>query len=424
MSSSTIVPTQSDVSPRKRLRDLFPSIGIGRYPTGPSNSLTDVPEVLVSVQSLRKPNTTEEESISGHDGSAKTRHAINTGVTTILPRKDWFNDACFAGMFSFNGNGEMTGSHWLEETGLLASPIIITNSFAVGSCHSGIYKYAVREYANKETGLVDWFLLPVVAETYDGFLSDIAAMPVTPDMVVKGIEGASEDPVPEGNTGGGTGMVCHGFKGGTGSASRVVQGKVTLEGKKDSSVKYTVGALVQANYGVQWDLKIGGVPVGRLMMDKEWRDEWEKGIRPEGQANDTGKPKKDRDGSIITIIATDAPLHPTQLRRLAKRAAVGLSRVGGWGSNSSGDIFLAFSTAEKIPRQTNHGPFDTATRQKVGMVIDDTINALFEAVADCVEESIYNALCMAEDTEGPNGVKMKAIDLEALKIWLEEYYIE
>jgi D-aminopeptidase len=247
-------------------------------------------------------------------------------------------------------------------------------------------------------------------------------MPVTPDMVVKGIESASNDPVPEGNTGGGTGMVCQGFKGGTGSASRIIKGKVALEGEEETTVEYTVGALIQANYGAQWDLKIAGVPVGRLMMDKEWREEWENGIRPKDQDKDSSEPQKD--GSIITIIATDAPLHPTQLRRLAKRATVGLSRVGGWGGNSSGDIFLAFSTAEKIPRQTNDGHFDTTMRQKVGMIVDDTINALFEAVADCVEESIYNALCMAEDMEGPNGVKVKAIDLEALKLWLENYYIE
>ena len=316
----------------------------------------------------------------------------------------------------------MTGSHWLEETGLLSSPIIVTNSFAIGSCYSGIYKYAIREYANKNTGLANWFLLPVVAETYDGFLSDIAAMSVTPDIVVKGIESASKDPVPEGNTGGGTGMLCQGFKGGTGSASRIIRGKIALEGQEEAIVEYTVGVLVQANYGAQWDLKIAGIPVGRLMMNKAWRAECEKGIRSKGQAKDTHEAKKD--GSIIIIIATDAPLHPTQLRRLAKRATVGLSRVGGWGGNSSGDIFLAFSTAEKIPRQTSDGHFDTAMRQKVGMVVDDTINALFEAAADCTEESIYNALCMAEDMEGPNGVKVKAIDLDALRQLLEKYYID
>lgn len=414
MSSHTL-PTQTTSSPRKRLRDLF-TIIIGRHPPGPKNSLTDVPGVLVSILSLHKPNTAEPEPIPGHDPSIKTRHAINTGLTVILPRKDWFNNACYDGIFSFNGSGELTGSHWLEETGLLSSPIVITNSFAVGACYSGIYKYAIREHKGENTA--GWFLLPVVAETFDGFMNDIAAMPITEDMVVRGIESACEDAVPEGNKGGGTGMMCHGFKGGTGSASRIVKGKVALEGEEEKSVDYTVAALVQANYGAQWDLRFAGVPVGRMMMDKEKREEWEKGIRPE----DTLEPPKD--GSIIIIIATDAPLHPTQLRRLAKRATVGLSRVGGWGSNSSRDIFLAFSTAEKIQRQTNDGPFDTALRQKVGVVVDDTINSLFEAAADCVEESIYNALCMAEDMEGPEGRKAKAINLEHLKELMEKHYVE
>lgn len=414
--SSHTVPIQSNPPSRKRLRDLFPHITIGRHSPGPKNSLTDVPGVLVSVQSLHKPNTSSLEPIPGHDPSITTRHAINTGVTVILPRKDWFHNACYAGLFSFNGSGELTGSHWLEETGLLNSPIIITNSFAVGTCYSGIYRYAIREYAGENPA--GWFLLPVVAETFDGFMNDIAAMPVTESMVMRGIESACGDAVPEGNKGGGTGMMCQGFKGGTGSASRVVRGKVSLEGKEERSVEYTVAALVQANYGAQWDLRFAGVPVGRLMMEKGKREEWERGIKPK----DTLEPPKD--GSIIIILATDASLHPTQLRRLAKRATVGLSRVGGWGSNSSGDIFLAFSTAEKIPRQTNDGRFDTVLRQKVGVIVDDTINALFEAAADCAEESIYNALCMAEDMEGPEGRKAKAIDLEHLKQLLEKHYVD
>lgn len=416
--SSQTVPIRLN-PPRKRLRDLFPRITIGRHRPGPQNSITDVPEVLVSVQSLHKPNTTDAEPIPGHDPSIKTRHAINTGVTVILPRKDWFNYACYAGLFNFNGSGELTGSHWLEETGLLGSPIVITNSFAVGTCYSGIMRYAIREFGREKVPAPFWFLLAVVTETYDGFMNDIASMPVTEDMVVRGIDIASKDRVPEGNSGGGTGMMCQGFKGGTGSASRVIQGKVALEGEEEKTVEYTVGVLVQANYGAQWDLKFGGVPVGRIMMDKAKREEWEKGIKPQ---KDTLEPPKD--GSIIIIIATDAPLHPTQLRLLAKRATVGLSRVGGWGSNSSGDIFLAFSTAEKIPRSTSDGRFDTAVRRRVGVVVDDTINALFEATADCTEESIYNALCMAEDMEGPEGRKVKAIDLEHLKELLEKHYVE
>jgi D-aminopeptidase len=400
---------------RQRLRELFPQIKIGRFNTGSKNSITDVPGVLVSTQSIHKPNTDTPQPIPGHENqNLKTQHAINTGVTVILPRRNWFYEGCYAGIFRFNGSGEMTGSHWLEETGLLHSPIVITNSFAVGPAYSGIYRYAIKEYSK---GLADWFLLPVVAETFDGFMNDIAAMPVTEQMVVHGIEQANAEKVLEGNTGGGTGMLCQGFKGGTGSASRVTKGKVALEGEEEKWVDYTIGALVQANFGGQWYLNIGGVPVGKLMMNKEKRMDWEDKLRPvESQA-----PPKD--GSIIIIIATDAPLHPTQLTRLAKRATVGLAKVGGWGSNSSGDIFLAFSTAEKIPKQTKDGTFDTAMRQKVGVVLDDTINALFEAAADCVEESIYNALCMAEDMEGPQGAKAKAINLEHLKKLLEQHYV-
>lgn len=220
--------TNENRSPRGRIREIIPNIIIGRYPTGPLNSLTDVPGVLVHTESLRRTTPT----------------IVNTGVTTILPRKEWFHDGCHAAYFRFNGSGEMTGSHWLDETGILNSPIIITNSFAVGPCYSGIYEYAVEKYKDKE-GLVDWFLLPVVTETYDGYMSDIGAMAVKSDMVVRGIEKASADRVPEGNTGGGTGMCCQGYKGGTGSASRLVPGVIKKDGKEEK-VEYTVAALVQA----------------------------------------------------------------------------------------------------------------------------------------------------------------------------------
>jgi D-aminopeptidase len=413
-------PTSSASPSRLRIRELFPRIVIGRHRTGPTNSLTDVPGVLVSTQSLHKANTDQAEIVPNSNSPIRTRHAVHTGVTTILPRKNWFHDACYAGIFRFNGSGEMTGSHWIEETGLLNSPIMITNSFSVGPCYSGIYEYAMREYADQETGLADWFLLPVVAETCDLFMNDIGAMVVTSGMTVAGIESASADPVPEGNTGGGTGMMCHGLKGGTGTASRVLAGKVILEGQEEKDVEYTVATLVQANYGSLWDLHIGRVPVGKLMMDQKLRQTKEENLKPAPP-----KPKgPSKDGSIIAIVATDAPLHPVQLQRLAKRVTVGLARVGGWGSNSSGDVFLAFSTAAKIPRATADGPFDNTTRVQINTILDDTSNSLFEAVADCAEESIYNAMCMAEDTEGPLGRTAKAIDLEHLKELLEKHYID
>lgn len=190
MASETSQPAAQDL-PRMRIRELLPGLFLGRYEPGPLNSITDVPGVLVHTESVILPKT------SSH-------HEVNTGVTTILPRRDWFTNGCYAGYFSFNGSGEMTGSHWLNETGLLNSPIIITNSFGVGACYDGVYKYAIREYKDKN-GLCQWFLLPVIAETCDLFMNDIGAMKVTPDHVVRGIERASADAVPEGNTGGGTG---------------------------------------------------------------------------------------------------------------------------------------------------------------------------------------------------------------------------
>jgi len=378
-----------------RIRDVFPNITIGRHPTGPLNSLTDVPGVLVHTESIRTPNT-------------PTQHAVNTGVTTILPRKDWFSRVCHAGIFSFNGSGEMTGSHWIEETGLLRSPIILTNSFAVGPCYTGVYQHAIREHASPD-GTVDWFLTPVIAETYDGYLSDIAAMPVTPDMVVRGIDRASAARVPEGCTGGGTGMVCQGVKGGTGSASRTV---VAHAGET-----FTLAALVQANFGKDWGLTIGGVPVGRLLMDAAQRAAHEANLASiDAGTNDSESESTQpaKDGSIIVILATDAPLSPTQLKRLAKRATVGLAKTGGWGSNTSGDLFLAFSTACDIP-----GAQPMTWRPARGpaqrVLLDNSVNSLFECAADCVEESIYNAVCMAETTVGPMGRVVEAIDLDRLR---------
>jgi D-aminopeptidase len=391
-------------SSRARVRSVLPKLFLGNYPTGPLNSLTDVPGVLVSTQSIRLPKT---ESVNGD----VVHHEVNTGVTTILPRADFFDNACYAGYFSFNGSGEMTGSHWMNETGTMNTPIIVTNSFAIGPCYSGVYEFCVREYKD-EDGLANWFLLPVVAETFDGYLSDIGAMSVKPGDVVRGIEMALANEgkaVEEGCTGGGTGMILAGFKGGTGSASRVVGGLVRGE-----SVKYTVAALVQANYGAKRDVRIGGVPVGKIFLDEDAEEE-------EVAKENAGDQGKVKDGSIIIVLATDAPLHPIQLQRLAKRATVGLARVGGWGSNSSGDIFVAFSTAHKITVQDKMSRYIPSVVQGVDILVDETINALFECAADAVEEAIYNVLCMAEDTKGPLGREVKAMDLERLKVVMEKY---
>jgi D-aminopeptidase len=410
MSSSTTTTS----TPRQRVRNLLPTVHLGRYSPGPKNSLTDVPGVLVSTQSIHSsPNYPNAPA-----------NSINTGVTTILPRKEWFKKACFAGIFRFNGSGEMTGSHWIEETGLLHSPIIITGSFGVGSAYNGIYEYAIREYANKD-GKADWFLLPVVAETFDGFLHDVTKFAVTPKHVVDGIDAATAEPVREGNTGGGTGMVAHWFKGGTGSSSRIVP--AAAEGGTSS---YTVAALVQTNYGAMRDFKIAGAPIGRLIFEEQEHllkaNPSDPALLAQAHRIFNIQASKDKkDGSIIIILATDAPLHPTQLQRLAKRATVGLARVGGWGSNQSGDVFLAFSTANEIEVQSGSAGSVKVDAWKprtlgVDIVDDHTINAIFEATADAVEEAILNAVCMAETMVG-DGMTLEALDLEKAKGLMEKY---
>lgn len=419
------MPDSTSTAVRARIREVLPSLYLGRLRPGPKNSLTDVPGVLVSTQTIKMP-----ADLPNHD-------AINTGVTTILPRKDWFKYSCHAGIFRFNGAGELTGSHWLEETGLLSSPIIVTSTFAVGQCYAGVHEYAVREFADRETGLVNFGILPVVAETHDGRLSDLAHTPITGKHVVKGIDVATDDRVEEGCVGGGTGMICSGFKAGTGSASRVVPGVWNqcelfreITGRDMEPRPFTVGALVQANFGAMRDFKIGGAPFGRFMDGGMVEAELELGydfpIRRDNTLRCDEEPyrqgrMKDIDGSIIVVLATDAPLHPLQLQRLAKRATVGLSRVGGWGSNTSGDIFLAFSTANKVVTEPGYSRDTVRVTSQIPLVEDQSINVLFEAAADAVEEAIYNAISMAEDTIGPLGEEVKAIDLEKVKVFMEKY---
>jgi D-aminopeptidase len=376
------LPIRPANEPRGRVRDILPKLYLGKWQTGPKNSITDVPGVLTHTQSIHLPKS------DVHD-------VVHTGITTILPRKDFFFNACYAGIFRFNGNGEMTGSHWINETGLLHMPIIITNTFAVGAAHQGVNEYGVKYFTNSD-GEVNWFALPVVAETFDGYLNDVRKFAVQPEHIIKGIESATSGAVEEGNTGGGTAMMCHQFKGGTGSSSRVIYGC-----KED---RYTVAALVQANYGRQETLRIGGVPVGRLLAQEE----------------DVKETPGKKDGSIIVIIATDVPLHPLQLQRLATRATVGLARVGGNGNNGSGDIFLAFSTANKIPVQ--HDPDDIRPRIiQVEVLDDETIDAVFSAAADATEEAIYNALCSAETMTGRRSRTVEALPLERVRRIMEKY---
>ena len=393
-------------SPRGRLRDVVPNVHLGTWAPGPKNGITDVPGVLAHTITIREAN-----------GS------VNTGVTAIVPRADWFHKACHAGVFRFNGSGEMTGTHWIEETGLLHSPILITNSFAVGPCYTGVYKYAIERYGQDEDTGVDWFLLPVVAETFDGHLNDLRRFAVTPEHVVEALSKASDEPLPEGNVGGGTGMMCQGFKGGTGTSSRVVPAEEdAADGTNDGEKAYTVAAVVQANYGRMQHLRISGVPVGRILAAEATRDAASATQKAEYDAA-----KDTKDGSIIVILATDAPLHPVQLQRLAKRATVGLARVGGYGHNPSGDIFPAFSTGNEVPVQTVTGqrrsvdPFK-ARALDARFVDDQSINGLLEAAADATEEAIYNALCGAETMTGNRGRRVEALPLGRVREIMGRYH--
>lgn len=352
----------------KRLREL--GIEIGRFPTGPNNAITDVSGVLVGHHTViyDKPRT------------------ARTGVTMIVPRADaiW-HDYAFAGYHAFNGNGEMTGIAWLEESGMLGSAIGLTNTFQVGVVRDTLVRYVI------EQGHTEGFWLPVVAETYDGWLNDIGAFHLTREGAYQALVNAKDGPMAEGNVGGGTGMICHDFKGGIGTASRLVH---------HESVVYTLGVLVQSNYGDRHLLRVNGVPVGRILNHKHvpipgWR----------GQ---------DRSGSIIVIIATDAPLLPGQCRRLAQRATVGLARVGGVGHNGSGDIFLAFATG-------NHLWAKVGLVRDLQMVPHTRLDPFFEAVAEAVEEAILNALTTADTMIGREGHVVHALPHDKLQEIMADY---
>jgi D-aminopeptidase len=345
---------------RARFREL--GLTVGQLPPGPNNAITDVAGVRVG------------HSTIVHD----TPSVARTGVTAVWPADgNIWDQAVFAGFHSFNGNGEMTGTIWIEEQGLLASPVCITNTHSVGVVRDAIIAYAVKRRAPQE-----WHL-PVTAETFDGWLSDAESFPVTQDHAFAALDAAASGPVAEGNVGGGTGMICHAFKGGIGTASRIVT---------TAGASYTVGALVQANYGDRMLFRVDGVPVGREI----GRDvvPYHKDLATPG-------------GSIIVILATDAPLLPIQCKRLARRATTGLAWVGGIGSNGSGDIFFAFSTANRIPR-------GTATVD-VRMIAPDQATPLFQAAAEATEEAILNAMTAAETMTGYRSRTVHALPLDRLQ---------
>lgn len=352
--------------------------------TGDLNAITDVKGVEVGYSTI----------ISGVGDNIVGKGPIRTGVTAIFPRgKAKKFSPVYANWYSLNGNGEMTGTTWVTESGFLETPIMITNTNSVGVVRDAILKYYVD--ADWYSGEDWWYTYPVVAETYDGFLNDIYGFHVKDKHVLEAINNSSGGKIAEGNVGGGTGMMCLGFKGGTGTASRVV----TVE-----EVKYTFGALVQANFGSKRNLTIAGVPVGMELIDT---------LNYEYKAPPQSR-RKEGDGSIIVVVATDAPLLPHQLKRIAQRIPLGIGIVGGRGSNGSGDIFIAFSTA-------NENAFSRDETTTAETFSNDLITPFFEATVQAVEEAIINAMIAAETMEGINGNKAYALPHDLLIETLKKY---
>lgn len=333
---------------------------------GPFNAITDVPGVRVGFCTLTDP-----------------KKKMRTGVTAILPRPDHGRpQPVWAGHAVLNGNGEMTGTHWIDDAGYFIGPVLITNTHGIGAAHHGAVRWMMENYAQYFTDTHAW-AMPVVAETYDGVLNDITALHVTPDHAIEAIRAAQGGPVAEGAVGGGNGMIAYEFKAGTGTASR----QVTVGG-----AGYTVGALVQANHGQRAWFQVLGKPVGALM--------------PEGTF------RRREQGSIIVVIATDAPLSRTALRQLARRAGVGVGRGGTPGGNSSGDIFLAFSTANPGPMPQEAGPL--VNRVELN---NELLDPIYLAAVEAVEEAVVNAIVAGEDCVAvkPAGVVVPGIDRERLR---------
>ncbi len=339
---------------------------------GPLNAITDVKGVEAGHTTL----------ISGEGKLEVGKGPVRTGVTAILPRGKTY-DPVFAGWYSLNGNGEMTGTAWVEESGMLGGPVMITNTHSVGVVRDAVVEWLISEPINAG---IAW-ALPVVAETYDGFLNDINGFHVKKEHAFAALNGASSGPVAEGGVGGGTGMICHGFKGGIGTASRIVS---------ENAGGYTVGVLVQANYGGRNTLTIAGVPVGREIPDL---------TRTRGTQGE---------GSIIVVVATDAPLMANQLKRLARRVPLGIARVGGLGTNGSGDIFIAFSTA-------NEGAGVGRDVVEVEMLPNRRMNPLIEATVQAVEEAIVNAIVAGETVTGINGNTVYGLPHDRLRDVLRKY---
>ena len=374
-------PLEAQGGPRPRARDL--GVPFDGTP-GPLNAITDVSGVTVGHATI----------ISGQGKLVVGQGPVRTGVTAVFPRGAANGDPVFGGWFTLNGNGEMTGTTWLEESGFLAGPVMITNTHSVG-----IVRDAVIEWLVTKGFEFDWSL-PVVAETWDGGLNDINGFHVTKQHTFAALDSARAGPVAEGNVGGGTGMVCNQFKGGIGTSSR------RLPADRGG---YTVGVLVQCNYGGRGRFSVAGVPVGQEIPD----------LLPCYDST-TARPAGERrclaadQGSIIIVIATDAPLLPHQLKRIAKRASLGVGRLGGTGANPSGDIFVAFSTA-------NPGAAKPDANVAVTMLPNERISSLFEATIQATEEAIVNAMVAARTMTGADGLRVYALPHERLRAALRKY---
>lgn len=371
-----LIPVSAQTKPRAR------DLGVPFDGTpGQFNAITDVKGVAVGYSTI----------ISGAGKLNVGLGPVRTGVTAILPRgKDSANVPVFAGWFSQNGNGEMTGTTWIEEGGFLEGPVMITNTHSVGVVRDAVVAWRIKQGKPDASGY--WWSLPVVAETYDGVLNDINGFHVKPQHAFTALESAKSGAISEGNVGGGTGMICYGFKGGTGTSSRKLG---------ESAGGYTVGVLVQANHGGKRQLLVAGIPVGRELSESQkvsslhWRE-------------------NEDFGSIIIVVATDAPLLPHQLKRLARRATMGLARTGATSGNGSGDIFIAFSTA-------NTDAAITEGIVQLQMLPNDQMNGLFEATVQATEEAIINALVAADSMTGINDTKITALPHDKLRQVLKKY---
>ncbi|MDX2122391.1 MAG: P1 family peptidase [Gemmatimonadota bacterium] len=364
---------------------------------GPLNAITDVAGVEVGQVTL----------IRGEGRLEVGKGPVRTGVTAVLPRGK-SSDPVMAAWWTLNGNGEMTGTTWVEESGYLWGPVMITNTLSVGVVHDAVIEWAVKR--NYDDFL---WALPVVAETYDGGLNDIKGMHVTKEHAFQALDGARPGPVAEGNVGGGTGMVCHSFKGGIGTSSR----RVTVQ-----AAGYTVGVLVQCNYGGRRRLSIGGLAVGPEIQGAEQcvgvanpSEPWARDL-PRCDARSGGAlPAAAREelGSIIVVVATDAPVLPHQLKRVARRVALGIGRMGGIGGDSSGDIFIAFSTA-------NGGGGSDDSLSTARFIPNERINPIFEATVDATEEAIVNAMFAAETMTGADGYRVPALPTDQVVALLRQ----